>query len=310
MRINMLLIVIIIIADQAIISTGWAHTWRCGPNVFTVFKVLVDYRFSEINGSNSLIQVSLYYYAQLICSYLDKNDAVTPSALQQCLRSSYTPSPKVIDLFEVWDAKQGLSQYIDDIRYHTQPHHFRFLLVNGRVEMKYKHWCEDEVWQPLDEDEDDKEDDSDDESGKSNQLYILKESYVPLTSLPLVSPKLDSLNLEQLMADLSKLPSDYLSDANKREWEEFTRKLSSSAVAACTNKSLPELSFVDERGQRPTVSVSSAGAQLPHSITTLIEKENKRTPVSRSCALISCDFKLFSRSIKLVIHLFEDLGAL
>ena len=60
------------------------------------------------------------------------------------------------------------------------------------VEMNYKHWCEDEMWQPLDEDSDDKEDDSDDESGKNNQLYIFKESYVPLPSLPLVSPKLDS----------------------------------------------------------------------------------------------------------------------
>ena len=80
-----------------------------------------------------------------IAIYLDKNDAVTTSALQWCLQSSYTPSPKVIDLFEVWDAKQGFSKYIDDIRYHTQPRHFRFLLVDGRVEMKYKHWCGDEV---------------------------------------------------------------------------------------------------------------------------------------------------------------------
>ena len=210
------------------------------------------------------------------CSYLDKNDAVTTSALKQCLRSSYTPSPKVIDLFEVWDAKQGLSEYINDIRYHTQPRHFRFLLVNGRVEMKYKHWCEDPVWQPSDEnqDTDKEEDDGDDE------LYILKNSYMPLSALPLVSPKLDSLNLEQLMTDLSKLPPDYLSDEKKREWEEFTEKLRSSTVAIHTTKCLPELSSVDEREKPPTISSSSTGAQLPPSIRTLIEKENKRTPVS------------------------------
>lgn len=76
------------------------------------------------------------------CSYLDKNNAVTTSALKQCLQSSYTPSPKVIDLFEVWDAKQGLREYTDDIRYHTQPHHFRFLLVDGRMQITYKHWCD------------------------------------------------------------------------------------------------------------------------------------------------------------------------
>ena len=64
--------------------------------------------------------------------------------------------------------------------------------------MKYKHWCEDEVWQLSDENENaiDEEDDGDDESGDNNQLYILKESYAPLSALPLVSPKLNSLNSE------------------------------------------------------------------------------------------------------------------
>ena len=150
--------------------------------------------------------------------------------------------------------------------------------------MKYKHWCEDEVCQLSDENENanDEEDDGDDESGDINQLYILKESYAPLSALPLVSPKLDSLNLEQLMTDLSKLPPDYLSDEKKREWEEFHQKLCRSTAVASTNKCLPEFSSVDERGEPPTFSNSSpsAGAPLPHSISTLIEKENKRTPVS------------------------------
>ena len=79
---------------------------------------------------------------------MDKNDAVTTNALKQCLRSSYTPSPKIIDLFEAWDAKQGLSEYIEDIHYHTQPHHFLFLLVGEREEIKYKYWSEDPEWQP------------------------------------------------------------------------------------------------------------------------------------------------------------------
>lgn len=42
---------------------------------------------------------------------------VTISALQRCLQSSYTASPKVINLFEVLDAKHGLID-VDDIRYH------------------------------------------------------------------------------------------------------------------------------------------------------------------------------------------------
>lgn len=100
--------------------------------------------------------------------------------------------------------------------------------------MKYKHWCEEKVWQPSDENDDtDDEGDNSDIDDESNQLYILKESYTPLSAFPLVSAKLDSLNLEQLMEDLSKLPTDYLSDEKKREWEEFTQKLHSSNVAAC-----------------------------------------------------------------------------
>ena len=66
------------------------------------------------------------------------------------------------------------------------------------------------MWQPSDENENvnDEEDDGDDKSGDNNQMYILKENYAPLSALLLVSPKLNSLNLEQLMIDLSKFPPD------------------------------------------------------------------------------------------------------
>ena len=139
---------------------------------------------------------------------MDKNDAVTTNALKQCLRSSYTPAPKVVDLFEVWDAKQGLGEYIEDIRYHTQPHHFRFLLVDGRVQITYKYWSEDPEWQPEEDEDDDR--DEEDES-----LYILKDGYIPLSAaFPVVSPNLD---LDQVMADLSKLPQDYLNYRRKQE---------------------------------------------------------------------------------------------
>lgn len=213
---------------------------------------------------------------------MDKNDAVTTSALKQCLKSSYTPSPEVIDLFEVWDAKQGLSEYIDDIHYHTQPHHFRFLLVDGRVQITYKHWCEDPWWEPCDENEgaDEEDDEEDDGDQSDNNLYILKENYTPLSAFPLISPDLNSLNLDAFMADLAKLPPDYLSEEKKEEWEEFIEKLHSSGVTVHNTKPLPELSSIDEREEPPTISPHSAGAQLPPSIRTLIDKENKRTPVS------------------------------
>ena len=155
---------IICMADQTLIFPLRTHSWRCGSNVFTVFKVAIIYK-----KLITLLLFILYYHY----SYLDKNDAVTTNALKQCLRSSYTPAPKVVDLFEVWDAKQGLGEYIEDIRYHTQPHHFRFLLVGGRVQITYKYWSEDPEWQP-EEDEDDDEDEED------KPLYILKDGYIPL----------------------------------------------------------------------------------------------------------------------------------
>jgi hypothetical protein len=131
----------------------------------------------------------------------------------------------------VWDAKHGLGEYIEDIRYHTQPHHFRFLLVDGRVQVTYKYWNEDPEWQPeVDEDEDDDGDEEDE------PLCILKDGYIPVSALPVVSPNLDSLNLDQVMADLSKLPQDYLTEGNKKEWDEFVEKLRSSGVTRYTSR--------------------------------------------------------------------------
>ena len=113
------------------------------------------------------------------------------------------------------------------------------------------------------------------------RITNLKETYVPLPSLPLVSPKLDSLwnNLWQICRNCYR--TIYLSDANTREWEEFTRILSST-VAACTNKSLPELSF-DERGQRPTYSFNISRSTAPHSITTLIKRNTSKLIICTDC---------------------------
>ena len=81
------------------------------------------------------------------------------------------------------------------------------------------------------------------------------------------------------MTDLSKLLPV---NEKMSEWEEFLQKLHRSTAAACTNKRLPEFSSIDERGEPPTISnpLPSAGAPLPHSISILIEKKHKRTPVS------------------------------
>ena len=83
-------------------------------------------------------------------SFLDKNDAVTPNDLKASFHSSYTPSPKVLDLLGVWDVKQWMRDCIEDIHTHTRPHHYRFRLVDGQAEIKYKYWSSDPKWLPSD----------------------------------------------------------------------------------------------------------------------------------------------------------------
>ena len=127
----------------------------------------------------------------------------------------------------------------------------------------YKHWCEDPQWERCDEnegagEEDDEEDDGDE---SDNNLYILQENCTPLSAFPLVSPDLNSLNLDAYnMAHLAKLPQNYLLEEKKEEWEEFIDKLRSSSITVHTTKPLPELSSIDEREEPLTISPPT-GAQ-------------------------------------------------
>ena len=54
----------------------------------------------------------------------------------------------VIDLEEVRDIKKWVGDSIELIR---APHHYRFKWVGKEVEMTYKHWADDEVWEALDQ---------------------------------------------------------------------------------------------------------------------------------------------------------------
>ena len=82
-----------------------------------------------------------------------------------------------------------------------------------------------------------------------------------MSAFPVVSPNLDSLNLDQVMADLSKLPQDYLTEENKREWEEFVEKLPSSGVTRYTTRPLPEFSSINGREEPSTIPSSSSAVQ-------------------------------------------------
>ena len=62
------------------------------------------------------------------------------------------------------------------------------------------------------------------ELDEDESLYILKDGYT-LLSVLYTAAYLDSLNLDQVMADVSKFPQDYLSNEKMREWEECFEKL-------------------------------------------------------------------------------------
>ena len=124
---------------------------------------------------------------------MDKNDAVTPKDLKYSFHSSYTPSPKVCDLLEVWDVKQWMRESIEDIHTHTRPHHYRFRLVDGQVEVTYKYWSTDNKWRQSqkgeagEHDEGD-EDEENEEEEDEDPIAILKSSYSVSTNVPLVAP--------------------------------------------------------------------------------------------------------------------------
>ena len=211
---------------------------------------------------------------------------MTPDDLKASFLSSYTPSPKVLDLFEVWDIKHWLKESIEDIHTHTRPHHFKFELVDGKTEVKYKYWSDDSKWLPSKETEGEGECESGEESATEGEdeeedgpLYILKDSYTVSASVPVVPPDLDSLHLDQLLVDLSRLPQDYISAEKKSVWEEFVGKLQSTQVQGLVTKQLPRLCVTRRTVPSAPRPSSSSALSLPPSVQTLVDKDNERPPV-------------------------------
>ena len=56
---------------------------------------------------------------------------------------SFTPKPLTELLDQVFDVRNWLAPNINDIHGHTDPHCFRFSLINGIAQMHYKNWSDD-----------------------------------------------------------------------------------------------------------------------------------------------------------------------
>jgi hypothetical protein len=175
---------------------------------------------------------------------------------KQCLKDSYTPSPKVIDLEEVHDTKKWVGESIEEIRGHTAIHHYHFKQVGEEVEMTYKHWSDDEEWET---------------SECDNPLdFLIKQAASLPSTTALVCPDFSSLNLDKLAIDLTHLPSHYIPQDRMKKWEDLIRKPMESATAGLTVtiRCLPQLASLTtaHTPAAETPSGTSSSSLLPTSI--------------------------------------------
>ena len=68
----------------------------------------------------------------------------TNAELGSAVSASYTPTPIVRKVQDVYDIKSWLSNCIEEIHGHTQPLHFKFVLnEDEKAAMYYRQWCSD-----------------------------------------------------------------------------------------------------------------------------------------------------------------------
>ena len=150
-------------------------------------------------------------------------------------------------------------------------------------------WCTDPKWRPSQkgeagehgkEAENEEQEEEEEEEEDEDPINILKSSHNVSQNVPLVAPDLESLQLDQLLIDLSRLPADYISEQKNKEWEEFVPRIKQSRVLGSQAKPLPQLNVTRRQVTSSTLPSTSTGLRLPPSIQTLVDNENERPPVS------------------------------
>lgn len=70
------------------------------------------------------------------------SNAVTLDDLVRVIQESFTPSPVVTKVENIYDVKSWQRPYVATFKHHSQPHAFRFKLNDqGEVEMSYRNWA-------------------------------------------------------------------------------------------------------------------------------------------------------------------------
>ncbi|CAH1252417.1 Hypp9281 [Branchiostoma lanceolatum] len=141
---------------------------------------------------------------------LDRKDAKTTSELEEVLKSSFHPEPKVEQFVAIWDIKNWLKPYLAPIEGHSKPHMYRFTKDSrGHVTMQYKMWSTDTVWRPTTTDPD---------------VLIFKEEegrqMIPTGQPPLVEPHFEEEDLRKLKSSIEKM-KDHLNYDQMQWWQTF-----------------------------------------------------------------------------------------
>ena len=71
-----------------------------------------------------------------------KSNAITLDDLVRVIQESFTPSPVVTKVDNIYDVKSWQRPHIATFKYHSHPHAFHFKLNDqGEVEMSYRNWA-------------------------------------------------------------------------------------------------------------------------------------------------------------------------
>lgn len=72
--------------------------------------------------------------------------------LIQSVKDGYSPTPEVEIMKQQFNVKDWMTNAMTGLHNITYPHCFKFYMNSeGKVEMKYKNWCEDKKWLPENE---------------------------------------------------------------------------------------------------------------------------------------------------------------
>ncbi|XP_071958009.1 uncharacterized protein [Antedon mediterranea] len=146
-----------------------------------------------------------------VAKYLNKYRASTLDHRRSAVENSYKKLPITSSIISyLHDIKNWLVPYMQDIRYHSKPHQFKFVLAQtGKCIMSYKNWSTDCTWCECAREMD-------------TLPYLLKES--PADIPVLCTPDFSNADIPKLKKSLASV-ANFLRIEERDWWEEFLNNI-------------------------------------------------------------------------------------